>query len=92
VAGLLTITVTGKLTRANWENGTYTGYQDRPVQLQFRKKGNAAYTTLKTVTSGSNVTLTTTTKARTDGYFRFVFAGTPTTGPAAATGDYVDVT
>ncbi|MER8004090.1 hypothetical protein [Streptomyces sp. NPDC094149] len=54
--------------------------------------GNAAYTTLKTVTSGSNGTLTTTTKARTDGYFRFVFPGTPTTGPAAATGDYVDVT
>ncbi|MEU0949978.1 hypothetical protein ABZ379_46090 [Streptomyces canus] len=85
-----TITVTGKLTRANWESGTYTGYQDRPVQLQFRKKGSTTYPTLKTITSGSNGTLTTTTKA--GGYFRFVFAGTPTTGPATATGDYVDVT
>jgi hypothetical protein len=87
-----TILVTGKLTRANWESGTYTGYQDRPVQLQFRKKGSTTYTTLKTITSASSGTLRTTTKARTDGYFRFVFAGTPTTGPATATGDYVDVT
>jgi hypothetical protein len=86
-----TITVTGKLTRANWDSGTYTGYQSRPVQLQFRKKGSSVYTTLKTVTSGAGGTLKTTAKARTDGYFRFVFTGTPTTGPSTATGDFVDV-
>ncbi|MET7981832.1 hypothetical protein [Streptomyces sp. NPDC005281] len=86
-----TITVTGSLTRANWERGTYTGYESRPVQLQFRKKGSSTYTTLKTVTSGGGGTLKTTTKARTDGYFRFLFAGTSTTGPATATGDFVDV-
>ncbi|MDH6219629.1 hypothetical protein M2283_006968 [Streptomyces pseudovenezuelae] len=86
-----TITVTGKLSRANWESGTYTGYQDRPVQLQFRKKGSSVYTALKTVTSGVGGTLKTTTKARTDGYFRFVFTGTPTTGPSTAAGDFVDI-
>jgi hypothetical protein len=86
-----TITVTGKLTRANWESGTYTGYQGRPVQLQFRKKGSSVYTGLKTVTSGVGGTLKTTTTARTDGYFRFVFTGTPTTGPSTAAGDFVDV-
>jgi hypothetical protein len=86
-----TITVTGKLTRANWGSGTYTGYEDRSVRLQFRKKGSAAYTTLKTVTSGSKGTLKTTTKAVTDGYFRFLFTGTATTGPATAVGDFVDV-
>jgi len=86
-----TITVTGKLTRANWDSGTYTGYQGRPVQLQFRKKGSSVYTTLKTVTSGVGGTLKTTTKAKTDGYFRFVFTGTSTTGPSTATGDFVDV-
>jgi len=86
-----TITVNGKLTRADWESGTYTGYRDRPVQLQFRKKGSSVYTTLKTVTSGVGGTLKATTKARTDGYFRFVFTGTPTTGPSTAAGDYVDV-
>ncbi|MFI7497603.1 hypothetical protein ACIBVL_03650 [Streptomyces sp. NPDC049687] len=86
-----TITVTGKLTRANWESGTYTGYRDRSVKLQFRKKGSTTYTTLKTITSGSNGTLKTTTKAVTDGYFRFLFTGTATTGPATAAGDFVDV-
>ncbi|WP_328935965.1 MULTISPECIES: hypothetical protein [unclassified Streptomyces] len=86
-----TITVTGKLTRANWESGSYTGYQGRPVQLQFRKKGSSVYTALKTVTSGSGGSLKTTTKAKTDGYFRFVFTGTATTGPATAAGDFVDV-
>ena len=86
-----TITVTGKLTRADWENGTYTGYRGRPVQLQFRKKGSSVYTTLKTVTSGVGGALRTTTKAKTDGYFRFVFTGTPTTGPSTAAGDFVDV-
>jgi hypothetical protein len=87
-----TITVTGKLTRANWESGTYTGYQGQSVQLQFRKKGSTTYTTLKTITSDSNGTLKTTTKAGTDGYFRFRFTGTATTGPSTAAGDFVDVT
>ncbi|MFJ5306980.1 hypothetical protein [Streptomyces sp. NPDC088350] len=86
-----TITVTGKLTRASWGSGTYTGYQGRSVQLQFRKKGSSVYTTLKTVTTGAGGTLKTTTKAKTDGYFRYVFTGTPTTGPSTATGDFVDV-
>ncbi|MGQ5655714.1 hypothetical protein ACUJ8H_37810 [Streptomyces sp. EKR5.2] len=85
------ITVTGKLTRANWESGTYTGYEGRPVQLQFRKKGSTTYTTLKTITSGSKGALKTTTKAGTDGYFRLRFIGTTTTGPATAAGDFVDV-
>ncbi|MFF5145092.1 hypothetical protein ACFY6U_36180 [Streptomyces sp. NPDC013157] len=86
-----TVTVTGKLSRANWESGSYTGYQGQSVKLQFRKKGSSTYTTLKTVTSGSAGALRTTTKAKTDGYFRFVFAGTATTGPATAAGDFVDV-
>ncbi|MFI0965866.1 hypothetical protein ACH4S8_31405 [Streptomyces sp. NPDC021080] len=86
-----TITVTGKLSRANWETGTYTGYEGRSVKLQFRKKGSTTYTTLKTITSGGSGALKTTTKATKDGYFRFVFAGSTTTGPATATGDFVDV-
>ena len=86
-----TITVTGKLTRANWESGTYTGYQGRTAHLQFRKKGSSVYTALKAVTSGVGGALKTTTKARTDGYYRFVFTGSSTTGPATAAGDFVDV-
>ncbi|MFM9588609.1 hypothetical protein ACKI1J_03750 [Streptomyces scabiei] len=85
------IKVTGKLSRANWATGKNAGYADQPVQLQFRKRGTSTYTTLKTVRTGSGGTLSTTTRARSDGYFRFVFAGTPTTGSATASGDYVDV-
>ncbi|WP_340379852.1 hypothetical protein U5640_30950 [Streptomyces sp. SS7] len=86
-----TITVTGKLTRANWETGTYAGYRGQSVKLQFRKKGSSTYTTVKTVTSGRGGTLRTTVKATKDGYFRYVFAGTGTTGPSTAAGDFVDV-
>ncbi len=86
-----TITVTGKLSRANWTTGKYAGYATQAVQLQFRKKGSDTYTTLKTVKSSSTGALKTTTKAGSDGYYRFVFAGTATTGSAKATGDFIDV-
>jgi hypothetical protein len=86
-----TITVTGKLSRANWATGKYAGYVSQPVKLQFRKKGSNTYTTLKTVKTNSTGALSTTTKAGSDGYYRFVFAGTTTTGSATAPGDFVDV-
>ncbi|MCX5259216.1 hypothetical protein OOK27_34655 [Streptomyces canus] len=86
-----TITVTGKLTRANWGTGTYTGYISQNATLQFRAKGSNSYTTVKTVISGTGGALKTTTKATKDGYYRYVFAGTTTTGSATAAGDYIDV-
>ncbi|MFJ9374052.1 hypothetical protein [Streptomyces sp. NPDC101455] len=86
-----TITVTGKLTRADWERGTYTGYVSQPAKLQFRAKSSSTYTTVKTVTTGTSGALTTTVKAAQDGYFRYVFAGTSTTGAATAAGDFIDV-
>ncbi|MFG2726300.1 hypothetical protein [Streptomyces canus] len=86
-----TITVTGKLTRANWETGTYSGYTTQKATLQFRAKSATSYTTVKTVTSGTGGALKTTTKATKDGYYRYVFAGTTTTGSATAAGDYIDV-
>ncbi|GAB2899088.1 hypothetical protein GCM10027074_77410 [Streptomyces deserti] len=86
-----TITVTGKLTRANWETGTYAGYAGQSVKLQFRKTGSSTYTTLKTITGDSTGYLKTTTTASTDGYYRFSFAGTSTTPAVNAAGDFVDV-
>ncbi|KOU67285.1 hypothetical protein ADK57_17035 [Streptomyces sp. MMG1533] len=86
-----TITVTGKLSRANWTTGKYAGYASQPVRLQFRKKNSNTYTTLKTVKTSSTGALSTTTQAGSDGYYRFVFAGTTTTGTATAPGDFVDV-
>ncbi|NEE58470.1 calcium-binding protein, partial [Streptomyces sp. SID8455] len=86
-----TLTVTGKLTRADWETFTYRGYSKQPVRLQFRKKGATNYTTVRTVTSSSTGTLKTTVKAAADGYWRYSFAGTSTTPAVSAAGDYVDV-
>ncbi|WP_028811081.1 DUF5707 domain-containing protein [Streptomyces flavidovirens] len=85
------ITVTGKLSRANWETSTYAGYTGQPVKLQFRKAGTSTYTTLKTVTTNSTGNLKTTVTAASDGYWRWSFAGTSTTPAVSAAGDYVDV-
>ncbi|MDQ0684561.1 hypothetical protein QFZ56_003524 [Streptomyces achromogenes] len=86
-----TLTVTGKLSRANWDNGAYAGYSTQPVKLQFRKKNSSTYTTVKTVKTSSTGSLKTTVKASVDGYYRYVFAGTSTTPAATAAGDFVDV-
>ncbi|MEU6197883.1 hypothetical protein [Streptomyces sp. NPDC047061] len=86
-----TITVTGTLTRANWDTSKYGGYGSQSVKLQFRKKGSSTYTTLKTIKTSSTGALKTTTTATSDGYYRFSFAGTSTTSTVSATGDYVDV-
>ncbi|WP_405657709.1 calcium-binding protein [Streptomyces sp. RK9] len=85
------ITVAGALTRANWDTKKYAGYTQQPVKLQFKKKGAASYTTVKTVTSGTKGNLKTTVKASADGTFRYVFAGTSTTPAVTSTGDSVDV-
>ncbi|MFG2474035.1 hypothetical protein [Streptomyces fagopyri] len=86
-----TITVTGKLSRANWETNKYAGYTGQSVQLQFRKKNSTTYTTVKTVKTDGTGNLKTTTTASVDGYYRYSFVGTSTTPAVKAAGDYVDV-
>ncbi|GGZ76408.1 calcium-binding protein [Streptomyces bluensis] len=86
-----TITVTGALTRANWDTGKYAGYTNQFVKLQFKKKGATTYADVKTIKSGSAGALKTTVTATTDGTFRFVFAGTSTTPAVTSSGDFVDV-
>ncbi|WP_405639290.1 calcium-binding protein [Streptomyces sp. NBC_00019] len=85
------ITVTGKLVRANWDTYRYAGYAGRAVKLQFRPKGSSTYTTVATVNTSSTGNLRTTVKAVKDGYWRWNFTGSATTGPAKAAGDFVDV-
>ncbi|MEV7894478.1 calcium-binding protein [Streptomyces cyaneofuscatus] len=86
-----TITVTGKLERANWETFKYHGYGSQSVKLQFLKKGAKSWTTVKTVKGSSTGTLKTTVKASADGYWRYSFAGTASTPAVSSTGDFVDV-
>ncbi|SEE18375.1 hypothetical protein SAMN05216489_05776 [Streptomyces sp. 3213] len=86
-----TITVTGKLSRANWETHKNAGYAGQSVKLQFRKNGSSTYTTVKTIKTSSTGALKTTVTATVDGYFRYSFAGTASTAAVNATGDFVDV-
>ncbi len=86
-----TITVTGKLTRANWDAGNYGGYATQPVKLQFRKNGTSTYTTLKTIKTTTKGDLKTTVTATADGFFRYVFAGTTTTSAINSAADFIDV-
>lgn len=86
-----TLTVKGTLTRADWAKGKYSGYRGQKAVLQFRADGTSAYKDVKTVTSGTAGALSTTVKASRSGTFRYVFAGTATTGTAKATGDHVAV-
>ncbi|MER5254962.1 MULTISPECIES: calcium-binding protein [unclassified Streptomyces] len=86
-----TLTVTGALTRANWDTSKYAGYTKQSVKLQYKKKGATSYSTLKTVTSDTKGNLKTTVTASADGYYRYVFAGTSTTPAVTSTADFVDV-
>ncbi|MFF7748551.1 calcium-binding protein [Streptomyces sp. NPDC007971] len=86
-----TLTVTGALTRANWDAATYSGYGSQSVKLQFRMKDSSSYTTLKTVKADSRGNLRTTTTATADGYYRFSFVGDAGTPAVSAAGDFVDV-
>ncbi|MFI8093466.1 hypothetical protein ACIF9R_35015 [Streptomyces sp. NPDC086080] len=86
-----TLTVTGKVTRANWETRKYGRYGGRLVSLQFKAAGTASYTTVKKVYANGSGVLRTTVKASKTGTWRWVYYGNTTTGSSASSGDYVVV-
>ncbi|WP_316749802.1 hypothetical protein [Streptomyces herbicida] len=86
-----TLTVTGRITRADWVRHAYTGFGGKAAKLQFRKAGTSTYSTVKTVSADSAGYLKTTVTASADGYWRWTFGETTTTGGATSAGDYVDV-
>jgi hypothetical protein len=83
------VTVSGKLTRADWEHHTYNNFGGQPVKLQFRKAGTSTYTTIKTVTTDSYGNVKTSATVNSSGYWRYSFAGVSTTPAVSATGVYV---
>ncbi|MGX2995392.1 calcium-binding protein [Streptomyces sp. JNUCC 64] len=85
------LTVTGTLTRADWDNDRYAGFTSRAVKLQFKKAGTTAWTTVKTVGADARGKVKTKVKASEDGTYRLAYGGARATGPATSTGDYVDV-
>ncbi|MFD9109069.1 hypothetical protein [Streptomyces bottropensis] len=85
------VTVTGKLTRANWSTKKYNAYSGRTVSLQFRAKGTDSFKTVKKGTTSSTGALKATVPASVDGSYRWVYYGNSTTGVATSAADYVDV-
>ncbi|MFE6756548.1 hypothetical protein ACFVDQ_23550 [Streptomyces sp. NPDC057684] len=85
------ITVTGKVTRANWSTKKYDAYSGRTVSLQFRAKGADTFKTVKKATTSSTGGLKATVTASVDGSYRWVYYGNSTTGVATSAADYVDV-
>ncbi|MFJ5050030.1 hypothetical protein [Streptomyces sp. NPDC088719] len=84
-----TLTVTGKVTRANWDTHTYQGYGGRSVSLQFKPAGSSSYKTVKKATSSRTGALTTTVKATTAGTWRWTYYGNTTSGASSSSGDRV---
>ncbi|MEV0444565.1 hypothetical protein AB0I84_32030 [Streptomyces spectabilis] len=84
-----TITVTGKVTRANWETKNYAPYGSRLVSLQFKPSGATSYTTVKKVHAGGSGALRTTVKASKTGAWRWAYYGNTTTGPSTSAADNV---
>ncbi|NYV78357.1 hypothetical protein [Streptomyces sp. UH6] len=85
------ITVTGKVTRADWETRKYVSYGGRLVSLQFKPAGSTSYTTVKKVYANSSGDLRTTVTASRTGTWRWVYHGNTTTGPSTSSGDNVVV-
>ncbi|MEU6508582.1 hypothetical protein [Streptomyces sp. NPDC046942] len=83
------VTVSGKLSRANWEDQKYHGFTGVPVKLQFRKAGTSTYTTIKTVYTDSYGNVKTTATVNYSGSWRYSFGGYSTTPAVSATGVYV---
>ncbi|MFE0730565.1 hypothetical protein ACFW2X_20395 [Streptomyces antibioticus] len=91
VAAGKTLTVAGRVTRANWNTHTYQGYAGRTVSLQFKAAGASSYTTVKKVTSSGTGALKTTVKATKPGRWRWTYYGNSTSGAKSSAGDYVAV-
>ncbi|GGV01517.1 hypothetical protein GCM10010260_42520 [Streptomyces filipinensis] len=85
-----TLTVTGKLSRANWDTHDYHGYTNQRAYLEFRRPGDDYYESLGYTPTDSTGVATAKVTATADRYWRYEFRGTLTTSAVKATGDFVD--
>ncbi|BCM67660.1 hypothetical protein EASAB2608_02994 [Streptomyces sp. EAS-AB2608] len=87
-----TITVTGLLSRASWDDGKYHGFSSSVyVKLEYRKKSETSYTPVQSTNAGTGGRVETTTTATADGSYRFTYLGNWITPMVSSPGDYVDV-
>jgi len=86
-----TITVTGVLTRADWDTGTTKAYASQTATLQWVKRSTSTWIAVKTAKTDAGGKLTATTPATADGSYRLTFAGDATSNVVTSAADYVDV-
>ena len=86
-----TVTVTGALTRADWDTGTYRPYLNGAVTLQRVKPGGRWWTNLQTVRTDAKGAVRTTVKAGADGSYRLLYRPDATSAQAISAPDAVDV-
>jgi hypothetical protein len=86
-----TLSITGKLTRADWAKDSYVALANQYVELQYKRNGATSWTTLKMIKSTSAGAMKATTTATYDGSYRFVYAGATTTSSVTSREDFVDV-
>ncbi|WP_328582468.1 DUF5707 domain-containing protein [Streptomyces sp. NBC_00370] len=86
-----TVTITGLLTRANWETRKYEGYAGRSVRLQFRPPTTTTYANVKGIKSTTTGSLKTTSTATVTGFWRFDYLGDAVTNPISSPADGVTV-
>jgi hypothetical protein len=85
------ITVTGALTRGDWESGGYQPFPWQTVALQWAKANTSTWTTVKTLETDANGKLKATVTAGSDGSYRFSFAGDAGSDLQISGADAVDV-
>jgi hypothetical protein len=85
------VSVTGRHTRVNWENGSYYNYGSQYVTLQYKRAGATTWTNVKTIKGTTTGYLNASTTATYDGYYRFLYSGISVSGPTVSAADYIDV-
>lgn len=72
------VTITGTLTRADWNTRKYTAYSSQTLSLQKRNAGSSVWSTVKTLKTDSKGNVRSTVKPAQSGTYRLVFTGNST--------------
>lgn len=78
------VTLRGRLTHANWEQHTWSGYGRQSVQLRYRPAGATRFTTVRTVTASRRGYLAATVRATAKGQYRWRFLGDGRNAPSVS--------
>ncbi len=84
------VSVSGRLTRASWDTGSYQRFAGQVVELQFKTRAGA-YTTVKHSRSMSNGSLLNSVRADADGCYRYLYRGNDTSVSSPSAAACVDV-